>query len=108
MAVDGFDDIIRLKEKLEAHGYPSCGIDHGFCYSLYARDPNGMMVEFVCDCPDELEVNEAAAAAAHDDLTKWMQGDYSPNNAKRGARNFPLPTSPSADLLKVLAIGQDK
>ena len=30
MAVEVFDDIIRLKEKLEAHGYPSCGIDHGF------------------------------------------------------------------------------
>ena len=103
MAVDEFDDIIRLKEKLEADGYPNCGIDHGFCYSLYVRDPNGMMVEFVCDCPDELTVNEAAAASAHDDLVAWRTGDYSPNNAKRGRRNFPLPSSPTEDIMKVVS-----
>jgi glyoxylase I family protein len=108
MAVERFDDIIRLKEKLEAHGYPSCGIDHGFCYSLYARDPNGMMVEFVCDCADELETNEAAAATAHDDLIAWRRGDYAPNNLKRGGGNFPLPTSPREEVMKVLGLDPKK
>ncbi len=108
MAVDAFDDIIRLKEKLEAHGHVSCGIDHGFCYSLYARDPNGMMVEFVADCADELEVNETSAASAHDDLATWLKGDHSLNNTKRGVRNFPLPSSPVADIMKVLSADYQK
>lgn len=108
MAVDAFDDIVLLKEKLDANFYPHCGIDHGFCYSLYVRDPNGMMVEFVCDCSDELETNEAAAASAHDDLAQWIQGDYSPNNTKRGARNFPLPSSPVEDIMKVISADHGK
>lgn len=44
---------------------PNCGINHGFCYSLYVRDPNGMLVEFTADAPNELELSEAAAASAH-------------------------------------------
>jgi glyoxylase I family protein len=102
VSMPDFDDIAQLKTKLDTLGYANCGIDHGVCYSLYVRDPNGMLVEFVGDAADELEINEAAAASAHEELAKWNKGDYSSNNSGRAGVNFPLPTSPVKDILKVI------
>jgi glyoxylase I family protein len=107
MSVGTFGDIVRLREKFEAIGAPSCGIDHGFCYSLYVRDPNGMMVEFVSDAADELAQNEASAASAHDAFATWAEGDHAPNNIRRGTANFPLPTSPLKDILKVISADRE-
>jgi glyoxylase I family protein len=94
MSVPDFDDLAQLKARLDGLGYPNCGINHGFCYSLYVRDPNGMLVEFVGDAVNELEINEAAAASAHEELAKWNKGDYAPNNLARETVSFPLATSP--------------
>jgi len=105
MSVAKFDDIARLKAKFDALSYPNCGINHGFCYSLYVRDPNGMLVEFVGDAANELELNEAAVAAAHDELARWNRQDYSPGDAAPVIVDYPLPTSPPEDILKVI-IGQ--
>lgn len=102
MAVSDFDDIVTLKTRFEMLGIANCGIDHGFCYSLYARDPNRMLVEFVCDAENELEINEAAAAAAHDELAKWNRKDYAVNNLERGSQRFALPTSPLDEILKLV------
>lgn len=45
--VETEDDLWRLKDKLEAAGFPvSDVIDHGFIHSIYAHDPNGMPIEF--------------------------------------------------------------
>src|SRR5215469_4781328 len=73
LSVAAFDDIVRFKAKFDALGYASCGINHGFCYSLYVRDPNGMLVELSANGPNELELGEAAAAAAHKELTEWTK-----------------------------------
>lgn len=102
VSMPDFDDIVELKEKFDALGYENCGIDHGFCYSLYVRDPNGMLLEFVGDADNELEINEAAAAAAHEELAKWNRKDYASNNRERGTMSYPLPTSPLKDILKVI------
>jgi glyoxylase I family protein len=102
MAVANFDDLARVKAKLDELGYPNCGINHGFCYSLYVRDPNGMMVEFVADGANELEFYEAAAASAHEALAKWDEGDYSPNNPAGETATYPLPTSPRELIAKVM------
>jgi len=101
MSVPDFDDLARLKAKLDKLGYQSCGINHGFCYSLYVRDPNGMLVEFVGDAMNELEINETAAASAHQELVKWNNKDYSPNNLERETVSYPLPTSPVEVIAKV-------
>jgi glyoxylase I family protein len=93
MSVPDFDDLAELKAKLDEHGYQNCGINHGFCYSLYVRDPNGMLVEFVGDAVNELEINEAAAASAHQELAKWNNKDYSPNNLERETISYPLVTA---------------
>jgi hypothetical protein len=90
MSVPDFDDLAELKAKLDEHGYQNCGINHGFCYSLYVCDPNGMLVEFVGDAVNELEINEAAAASAHQELTKWNSKGLLAQQF--GARNHQLPS----------------
>ncbi|OGO35659.1 MAG: glyoxalase [Chloroflexi bacterium RBG_16_57_8] len=45
--VETEDDIWKLKDRLEAAGFPvSDVIDHGFIHSIYAHDPNGIPIEF--------------------------------------------------------------
>jgi catechol 2,3-dioxygenase-like lactoylglutathione lyase family enzyme len=100
MSVPDFDDIVRYKARFDELGHTNCGINHGFCYSLYVRDPNGMLVELVADAPNELELNEAAAATAHRALAAWSRQDYRSNHADN-PMVFPLPTSPQQQIERV-------
>jgi glyoxylase I family protein len=103
VSVPAFDEIARLKSKFDALGYLNCGIDHGFCYSLYVRDPNGMLLELVGDAANELELTGAGAEAAHDVLAQWSAGDYSRTESSGPATPpFPLPTSPVAEIARVI------
>src|SRR5262245_7618328 len=36
------------KQRLLGLGHDVIEVDHGWCYSIYANDPNGTMVEFCC------------------------------------------------------------
>jgi glyoxylase I family protein len=101
MSVDRFEEIMQLKAKFDAARHPNCGINHGFCYSLYVRDPNDMLVEFVSDADNELELSEAAAAEAHAELAKWRARDYAPNG-ERAAVAYPLPTSAPEEIARVI------
>ena len=40
------DDIEARKRRLLDHGVGVAEVDHGWCTSIYAQDPNGIMVEF--------------------------------------------------------------
>ena len=40
------DDIDARKDRLLANGHDVVRIDHGWCVSIYADDPSGIMVEF--------------------------------------------------------------
>lgn len=40
------DDIETRKQRLLEHGHVVSEIDHGWCTSIYAVDPNGILVEF--------------------------------------------------------------
>jgi catechol-2,3-dioxygenase len=61
-----------------------CGVrDHGYCKSLYVRDPNGLLLEFTVDHPDAPAMAHEMASSAHADLQRWMQGDRAPNNRWR-------------------------
>lgn len=42
------DDLAARRERWRAHGITVVEVDHGFCTSIYATDPNGIMVEFCC------------------------------------------------------------
>jgi catechol 2,3-dioxygenase-like lactoylglutathione lyase family enzyme len=43
------DDLAAHREHWRGHGITVAEIDHGFCTSIYATDPNGILVEFCCD-----------------------------------------------------------
>jgi len=43
---DDLDDIARRTARWNAHGHDVIEIDHGWCTSIYATDPNGILVEF--------------------------------------------------------------
>ncbi|OLT45940.1 glyoxalase [Saccharomonospora sp. CUA-673] len=55
-------------------------LDHGYCVSLYIKDPNGLMLEFVVDHPDIERINAERAKTAHADLERWLGGDHTTNN----------------------------
>lgn len=40
------DDLAARRERWLAHGVDVMEIDHGWCTSIYAEDPNGILVEF--------------------------------------------------------------
>ncbi len=45
-ASNDLDDLARRRDRWIAHGHDVAQIDHGWCTSIYADDPNGVMVEF--------------------------------------------------------------
>jgi len=59
-------------------------LDHGYCRSVYAVDPNGLILELACDHPDIKTINQARRASAHQDLARWLSGDHTSNNSYRG------------------------
>ena len=58
-------------------------LEHGYCRSLYVRDPNGLLIELTADHPDADAISATRAASAHDDLKKWLAGDHTSNNTYR-------------------------
>lgn len=40
------DDLAARRRRLLEHGVDVMEIDHGWCTSIYAQDPNGILVEF--------------------------------------------------------------
>jgi catechol 2,3-dioxygenase-like lactoylglutathione lyase family enzyme len=58
-------------------------LEHGYCRSLYAVDPNGMIVEFTVDHPKVTDINATRQKTAHADLKRWLGGDHTSNNTYR-------------------------
>ncbi len=75
-----------IEERLKAAGYTEPGsfvLEHGYCRSVYATDPNGMIVEFTLDAPKAGEINATRRGQAHEELKKWLAGDHTSNNTYR-------------------------
>jgi catechol 2,3-dioxygenase-like lactoylglutathione lyase family enzyme len=53
-------DIDRRRERWLAHGVDVMEVDHGWCLSVYATDPNGILVEF-CTTTDANYADRAEA-----------------------------------------------
>ena len=73
-----------LLARLQGAGYgePDLTVhDHGYCRSLYVRDPNGLRVEFTVDHPDSETINREQQARTGSELDRWLGGDHTPNNA---------------------------
>ena len=45
-------------------------LDHGYCRSLYTRDPNGLLLEFTVDASNVDELNRTRLSTAHEDLRR--------------------------------------
>lgn len=86
LEVDGKDAIFGYRDKLEAAGIEFMLIDHGYCYSIYMHDPNGMQVELTTKVPKTTEIMEKHARTAHEDLEKWLAGVTVANNEFRRLR----------------------
>ena len=75
-----------IEQRLKAAGYKEPGhfvLEHGYCRSVYATDPNGMIVEFTLDAPKAAEINAERRKKAHAELKKWLGGDHTSNNTYR-------------------------
>jgi glyoxylase I family protein len=73
----------ELKERITAAGLESFLLEHGFCTSLYVKDPNGLLLEFTVDHPDASAIAAEMAERAHRDLQRWVAGDRTINNRWR-------------------------
>lgn len=72
-----------LVARLEASGISAEINDHGYCRSLYVKDPNNLLLEFTVDHADIARINEQQRAHCHEDLARWLAGDRTPNNEIR-------------------------
>jgi len=55
------DDLDARRERWVANGHDVAQIDHGWCTSIYANDPSGIMVEF-CTTTSEPDASSRAKA----------------------------------------------
>jgi catechol 2,3-dioxygenase-like lactoylglutathione lyase family enzyme len=80
----------QVEERLKKAGFKEPQmyvLEHGYCRSVYATDPNGMILEMTCDSPAVAAGNEARRKSAHDDLKRWLGGDRRSNNTFRAEAN---------------------
>jgi glyoxylase I family protein len=73
----------EIQRRLEAANIPVRVRDHGYCKSIYATDPDGLVVEFTSDPPDVGRINDWQRATAHETLNRWTAGDREVNNTIR-------------------------
>jgi glyoxylase I family protein len=72
-----------IGQRLAASGQTPRVVDHGYCRSLYTRDPNGLFLEFTVDVDDADQIATDRRADAHDTLKRWLAGDHTTNNVYR-------------------------
>ncbi len=65
-AARDLDDIEARKQRWLDSGFDVVEIDHGFCVSVYANDPNGILVEWCTDTKPYTEADRVAAQAVID------------------------------------------
>jgi len=76
----------RVLRQLEQAGYKAPDIyvlEHGYCKSLYATDPDGMIIELTVDAPSAQDGAEERQKKAHAELKRWLAGDHTSNNTFR-------------------------
>jgi catechol 2,3-dioxygenase-like lactoylglutathione lyase family enzyme len=75
-----YDEIVgRLKQSGETFREN----DHGYCKSVYATSPDGLIVEFTVDPPGVEQIDAIRRADAHSELARWVAGDHRTNNDLR-------------------------
>jgi len=75
-----------IEARIKAAGYKEPEhfvLEHGYCRSVYATDPNGMIVEFCRDAPNAAQINAERRGKAREELKRWLGGDHTSNNVYR-------------------------
>ncbi len=75
-----------IEQRIQAAGYKDPDtfvLEHGYCRSLYIKDPNGLILEFTLDAPNADRIAKDRRADARAALARWLQGDHTSNNAYR-------------------------
>jgi catechol 2,3-dioxygenase-like lactoylglutathione lyase family enzyme len=63
----------RMLQKGRARAIEVRGpVDHGFCRSIYFRDPNGYIVELTADTGVHQEIMDPAQSKPHEALARWQ------------------------------------
>jgi len=78
----------EIEARIKAAGYKEPNtyiLEHGYCRSVYVKDPNGMILEFTCDAPEAVAQDAERRAEAHSELRRWLAGDHRINNEFRHA-----------------------
>lgn len=84
--MDTVESLREVHARLAAEGIPVREVDHGYCYSLYIHDPNGLQVELAVDVPNTEEIMAEARVSARATLDNWLTGAREGNNRWRGQR----------------------
>ncbi|HKJ73180.1 MAG TPA: VOC family protein [Alphaproteobacteria bacterium] len=75
-----------IYERLVKAGYkePQMYIlEHGYCRSLYVKDPNDLILEFTVDHKDVKKIDKIRRETSHADLKRWLGGNHDSNNMFR-------------------------
>jgi hypothetical protein len=80
-----------FKQRLSEAGLPGLEVDHGYCFSVYTQDPNGMVVEVSTIVPNGEAILAEAASTAERDMKAWLSGLREGNNRWRGNTNLENP-----------------
>jgi glyoxylase I family protein len=75
----------QMRERLESSECQTLFVDHGYVQSLYVEDPDHLQVEFTAEPPSAPAIATWQHEIAHDTLTRWLNGDHTPNNDARPA-----------------------
>lgn len=81
--VEARDDLVEVKERLEAEGVDVVGItDHTLFQSIYFFDPNGHRIELAWNDPAGQEAAEKLKAIRADMLEEWTRTRRAPKLAR--------------------------
>lgn len=75
-----------IEARIKAAGYrepDTYVLEHGYCRSVYVKDPNGMLLELTRDASNAEEIARDRKADARATLARWLGGDRRSNNVYR-------------------------
>lgn len=71
-SVDSEEKMLEFQRRLQEAGTTCVGpLDHGFCKSVYAYDPNGLQIEFAWNTGEYDAIMTEAGADAQNSMKKW-------------------------------------
>jgi len=78
-AASDLDDLARRRTRWLEHGVDVMEIDHDWCVSVYAEDPNGILVEFCTLTRDFTDEDRAEAQRLLAEAAPRVQADKRPD-----------------------------